>query len=138
MSCDPCTCIEMFYRDKEAWQRAVLQLLCNVITNTAPLVPTAAAVFDPLVAKTAASILAAYSSATDLADDTRSVTFDNQTDGDVYISMDGGVSDHYYLRSGQSLHVNLYDIGKVTTAAVHMKRGSNVPTTGNVFVYSMR
>lgn len=137
--CDPCVCPEQHYRDSMSWRKAMITLLCRLVGySDATINPGYNATFDPLTAVDAGSIGAAYASAVDLPDATRSIDIDNQTDGCVYVSMDGGLHDHYHLVRGQTMHVNLYDIGRVTTADIQLKDGITPASTGNVFIYSMR
>ena len=30
-NCDPCECIDMTYRNEEAWRLAVIRLLCDIL-----------------------------------------------------------------------------------------------------------
>lgn len=31
-NCDPCNCLEMYYRDSQSWRKAVIELLCDIET----------------------------------------------------------------------------------------------------------
>jgi hypothetical protein len=72
-----------------------------------------------------------------LPDNTISVGLDNQTDGDVQVSMDGGASDTYHMSSGSTLTIPLGQLARKTTAIVQAKRGTSVPGSGSFYVYSV-
>ena len=138
-TCNPCTCTDMYYRTELSFRKAVLELLCELIGLAAapPPPPTTAAVFAPLTPILFSGIGAGYALGVDLPDDTKSVNIVNHTDGDVYVSMDGGVSNTFLLGAAESVFVNLVELGLVTTAIVQLKQGAYVPTTGLVLIYSV-
>lgn len=43
MNCDPCDCPEQYYREKQTWRKAVLTLLCRMISLISTLVTNIAA-----------------------------------------------------------------------------------------------
>jgi len=136
--CDPCICPDLHYRDSMSWRKAMLYLLCRItdyIVN--PPTPDTNAGFTEMSATGFAAIGAAYALGTDLPDDTREVMFDNQTDADIKVSMDAGVHDTYWLQSGQQLAINFFAIGRVSTAIIHIKRGTVAATAGNFLIYAM-
>jgi hypothetical protein len=139
---DPCLCVtqSMCYSDPE-FKCALLKILCNLNALIAgglpPNVPTQEAVFGEQAVVAAGAIGASYAVASDLPDNTRSFSIDNQTDGDVQVSMDGGTTDHYLLESGDSVNIPLAHLGLVTTAEISLKRGTDVPTAGSVYIYSV-
>jgi len=157
--CDPCVCPDLHYRDSMSWRKAVLRLLCasltgneDVLTDLATIIadlvtintsinnptPATNAIFETMVRKGPADIGVAYASATDLPDGTRWVSLDNQTDGDVVVSMNGGTNDHFYLRSYQAITLDLVSMGRVTTAAIHLKDGTVACASGEFFIYAAR
>lgn len=139
---DPCLCITQSMCNSEAdFRCSLLKILCNLNTlltgGLPPTVPTQEAVFGEQAVVAAGAIGAPYAVVADLPDNTRSFSIDNQTDGDVQVSMDGGTTDHYLLESGDSVNVPLAHLGLVTTAEISLKRGTDVPTSGSVFIYSV-
>jgi len=84
------------------------------------------------------TIGAAYASAVNLPDDTKVVILDNQTNGDVTVSMDGGTSDTYHLKAGDILSLNLAAAGLETTADVQIKDGTTASSSGTFYVYSIK
>lgn len=144
--CDPCVCPEQHYRDNGTFKKAVLTLLCTVRTGLEAILaaigggpgPASAAVFPALASLAYNLIVVGYTAVINLPDDTKLVTLDNQTNGDVYVSMDGGVTDTYHLKGGDKLVVSLADLGLVTTAIVSVRYGiGGASSTGTFFVYSV-
>ena len=105
-------------------------------TNVVASVPTTAATFAAQDATT--SIGVAYASSVDLPDGTKVVILDNQTDGDVQVSMDGGTTDHYMITAGDVLSLNLAAVGLITTGEVQTKDGTTASTAGTFYVYSFK
>lgn len=140
IQCDPCVCPEQHFRNDLSWRKAVLTVLCNLIdaVQGGSIPPAAQAVFPALVATAAGSVGAAYAVVTDLADHTKSVNIANRTDGDVVVSMDGGATDTYYLVATESVFIPLADFNLETTAAIALKQGTDAPTSGSVYIYSIR
>jgi hypothetical protein len=143
--CDPCVCPEQHYRDNGTFKKAVITLLCDSITvineivialGGAPIVAVNAT-FDALTPVASAAIGGAYASAVVLPANTRQVILDNQTNGDVYVSMDGGTSDNYHMTPGGKQIFNLADLGLITGADVQLKDGISPSTAGTFFVYSI-
>jgi hypothetical protein len=125
---------------KYAWQHVdtYRQQVLRLLTETAAMSPGAAtaATFNALVELAHTSIGAAHTLLGDLPDGTRRVMFDNKTNGDVVVSMDAGVNDHYELSGGQTLTLPLASEGLVTTAIVHVKDGTSASTSGKFVMYS--
>ena len=147
IQCDPCVCPDQHYRNNDSFKKAVLTLLCSIKTGLLDILgiiggstpPTAAAVFQLLASKAYTAIIVTYSTIVDLPDGTREVILDNQTNGDVYISMDGGVSDTYHLKGGDKLVLNLFSLGVSTTATIKLRYGiGGASSNGNFFVYSIQ
>jgi hypothetical protein len=144
--CDPCVCPEQHYRDNGAFKKAVLTLLCNSRTGLEAILaaigggppPAAPAVFPVLASIAYNLIVVGYTTVVDLPDNTKQFTLDNQTNGDVYISMDGGATDTYHLKGGDKLVVSLASLGLVTTGVVRVRYGiGGASSTGTFFVYSV-
>lgn len=138
--CDPCVCPEQHYRDSETWKKAVITLLCkiwNILGGTSGA--TGLAQFDALTAVGHAAIGVAYSAGAAVLAGTRMVVLDNQTNGDVMVSMDGGMTDTYHLKGGDKLVLNLVALGVLAGALViQLKDGTSGPTTGTFYIYSVR
>lgn len=128
--CDPCQCGSIHYNDERAWRKAMLALLCQMTGGSAP---SAEAEFSPAVSLGEGDIGLAYSAEAVLSD-ARKLMIDNQTDGDVWISLDG-VTNHYYLRSGQNLNIDFFALGLTCSATVYVKDGSVAPGSGVCFIY---
>lgn len=136
--CDPCICTDMYIQGRDAWRKAVLTLLCRLNDTLLGGVASAGnAVLSTMTVIPAASITAGYTLAVDLPDDTRQVRFDNQTDGEVKVSMDAGAHDTYLVAPGQVFTENFYALGRVTSAITHVKRGGTTPTQGNFLIYAI-
>ena len=99
-------------------------------------VTVTAATFAAIDATT--SIGAAYASSVDLPNDTKIVILDNQTNGDVMVSMDGGVSDTFHLKAGDVLSLNLVSATLKTTGDVQTKDGTTASSTGTFYVSSIK
>lgn len=148
MTCtkDPCSCPDMYIRSDVSWRRGVLDLFCgllstaenilNAVISGATPSPTTA-VFEPYSATAAGSIGAGYSVVEDLPDHTKSVNIANRTDGDVIVSMDGGTTDTYYLVATESIFIPLTNINLETSASIAIKQGTDIPTTGSLYIYSI-
>lgn len=138
--CDPCLCPEQHYRDSMSWRKAMITLLCRLIgyiSGATPPTPSTAAVFTALASLGYAAIGAAYASITVLPAGTRQVILDNQTNGDVLVSMDGGATDTYHLKGGDKLILNLFALGLTSTADIQLKDGTSGGNTGTFYVYSI-
>lgn len=85
-----------------------------------------------------ASIGAAYASAVNLPDDTKVVNLSNQTNGDVYVSMDGGANDTFHMKAGDEKLLNLAGSYLKSTADVQLKDGISASTSGTFFVSSYK
>lgn len=139
--CDPCVCPEQHYRDSMSWRKAMITLLCRVIGYvsgaTPPTTPTPVteAVFTPLASES--TIGAAYTSVAVLPAGTREFILDNQTNGDVVVSMDGGVSDTYPMKGGDKLVKNLYTLGLTSGADIQIKDGTSPSNSGTFYVESI-
>lgn len=144
MPCDPCDCTYENARSVDTYRAAVLAILCgvrsylssilNAVTGSTP--PVTAAVFAPASATGFAAIGAGYALGVDLPDGTRTVILDNQTNGDVWVSMDGGAHDTFHLKGGDKLVLPLSQSGVSTTAVVHLKDGTSPSTAGTFYIYS--
>jgi len=106
--------------------------------NISGMSPTTAAAFAPLDVTLPAGIGAGYASAVDLPNGTKVVVLDNQTNGDVMVSMDGGATDTAHMKAGDVLTYDLAADGLVTTADVQVKDGTTASTTGSFYVYSYK
>jgi hypothetical protein len=106
--------------------------------NISGATSTTNATFAPLDVTAFGAIGAAYASAVDLPDGTKVVIVDNQTNGDVMVSFDGGVSDHLHVKAGDVMSYNLASSGLVTTADVQIKDGTAVSTAGSFYIYSYK
>lgn len=136
--CNPCTCPEQHYRDSMSWRKAMITLLCSLIdaiSGTTP--PSEEADFKALASLAHSSIGAGYATVTTLGADTRQVILDNQTNGDVLVSMDGGVSDTYHLKGGDKLVLNLFELGVTSVAVIQLKDGTSPSSAGTFYVYSI-
>jgi hypothetical protein len=145
--CDPCACPEQHYRDNGSFKKAVITLLCRSLDGLADILiaisggtptPSTHAVFPVLASLAYGSIIIGYTAVVDLPDDTRQFTLDNQTNGDVYVSMDAGWSTTYHLKGGDKLVVSLADLGLITTAVVSVRYGiGGASSSGAFYVYSI-
>jgi hypothetical protein len=97
----------------------------------------AAAVFATAAGMTAGAMGSGYGLVVDLPDDTIAVLLDNQTNGDVAVSI-GGSSDTFYMPAGRQIPINLGGMGRKTTAGVYAKDGTSPSTTGVFWVYSFK
>ena len=95
------------------------------------------AVFEPIVVVAHTSIGAAYASAETLPANTKWVKIQNATDGDVYVSMDGGVSDNFLLGTAESVELDLQAWLLTSTANIQLKDGPFAPTSGSVLISSI-
>ena len=102
------------------------------------VVPSGTAEFAPLDVTLYSSIGAAYASAVNFPDGTKIIILDNQTNGDVMVSCDGGVTDTYHVKAGDVLSINLAAAGVVTTADLQIKDGTSASTSGSFYVYSIK
>lgn len=145
--CDPCVCPDQHYRANDTFKKAVLTLLCGIKTGLLDILnavsgsvpPTTAATFSVLASRAYNLIVVGYSTVVDLPNNTRNVILDNQTNGDVYISMDGGATDTYHLKGGDKLVLDLYALGVTTTAIVQVRYGiGGASSSGTFFVYSIQ
>lgn len=138
--CDPCSCLEQHYRDSMSWRKAVLMLLCRILGYTsggiAPT-PGTVAIFQAIKTLGYAAIGAAYASIGTLTAGTRLIILDNQTNGDVVVSMDGGATDTYYLKGGDKLIINLYELGLTSNADVQLKDGTAASSAGSFYLYAI-
>lgn len=137
--CDPCVCPEQHYRDSMSWRKAMITLLCRIagyVSGSTP--PTDITYFEPIDTTVGATITGAYAVIATYLTALRSLTLDNQTDGNVTVSMDGGAHDHYILAPGQVLSANFFDIGKVFTGQIAVKTDAVGITQGNFYIYGMR
>jgi len=110
----------------------------NTTVNIVANVPTTAATFATMDVTLPAGIGAAYADVLDLPDGTKMVLFDNQTNGDVVISLDGGVTDHYSMKGGDTLALNLAQFGLITTVHVWVKDGTAAPASGAFNISSFK
>lgn len=109
------------------------ELNVNLLSST-----KSAATFNAAGSITSANLTGSYNTVIDLPDGTLAVMFDNQTDGDVWISMDGGVTDTFHLIPKDVVALNLSGIGLKTTAVVKAKDGTSASTTGSLYVFSVK
>lgn len=59
----------------------------------------------------------------------------NYTDGDIWISLDGGNSDHFEVKAGSSQTLNIGALGTFYAGDIDIRRDeSTVPTAGNVLI----
>jgi hypothetical protein len=79
-----------------------------------------------------------YASLLALPDHTRAVFLANDTDADVYISFDGGSSNHAHLSTGDRLTINLAEFGLKSTADVQAKDGDTAPASGKMRAFAVR
>lgn len=84
------------------------------------------------------SIGAAYASALDPVNGTKVVILDNQTNGDVWVSMDAGTNDHFHLQSGDVLSLSLIEQGLSQAAAIHLKDGTSASSSGTFYIYTYK
>lgn len=144
--CDPCVCPDQHYRDNDSFKKAVITVLCSMTDRLVDILgaveggtpPSAAAVFEPLVSVDSAGINAAYAVVETLPANTRSFSIVNYTNGDVYVSMDGGATDTYMLPPSQGVSSNLYELGVTTATQISLKDGAFPATTGVVLIYSIK
>lgn len=74
---------------------------------------------------------------------TKVVMVDNQTNGDIAVSMDAGTTNHFSnVRAGSIFTLNLAPQGLVTDAAVHVKdsliSGATAASAGQVICYAWK
>lgn len=100
--------------------------------------PTTNATFGALALITAATLDGTYRTVVDLPDGTKYVQIDNQTNGDILISMDGGSSDTYHVKAGDVQPIYLAPSGLVTTAIIQAKDGTTASTAGSLYVTSIK
>lgn len=145
--CDPCVCPEQHYRDNGAFKKAMITLLCRMNDLIADIAiaagggspaPATNATFAALTPVASAAIGGAYASAVVLPADTRQVILDNQTNGNVYVSLNGGATDSCHMTAGGKQTLNLADIGLMTSADVQLKDGITPSTAGTFFIYSIK
>jgi len=108
-----------------------------VITGIGGTFTVTAAVFGPMVDMAAAALTNAYAAFAVCPADTKSITFSNQTNGDVAVSLDGGASNTLYLEPGERFTYQLYSNGLITAAIVFVKYGTVVPSLGYFRMYSV-
>jgi hypothetical protein len=96
------------------------------------------AVFGAAGSIGSASLTGSYATVIDLPDTTVGVILDNQTDGDVWVSMDGGVTNHFHLAARDVVTINLATMGLKTTGVVKAKDGVSASTTGSFYVSSVK
>lgn len=82
---------------------------------------------------TAAAITAAYASLLAPGAAIRSIRIMNFTDGDIIISLDSGVTDHYALAPGKEFIENYGSNGIELTDEIEIKDGTKVSTSGAVY-----
>lgn len=111
---------------------------CDTNGNIGAGASTVAAQFAAMDVTVPGGIGAAYADVLDLPDGTKMVLFDNQTNGDVDISLDGGVSTHYSLKGGDTLALNLAQFGLITTVHVWVKDGTTASTAGAFNISSFK
>lgn len=103
-----------------------------------PPVPTVTATFAAESSTGFAAIGAAYALGVDLPDGTKVVILDNQTNGDVVVSMDAGVTTFKTLKAGDALILPLAQAGLITTGIVHLKDGTTAATAGAFLISSYK
>jgi len=116
---DPCTGKNAWIgnnNSQETWRTLVAQALCALATNSPDVV---AATQLPQVAKTAAQLTASYGSYADLGllnttAKLRRFTIQNNTDADIEISLDAGVTTHFRVLATSVRNI---DLGNYTFAA---------------------
>lgn len=96
------------------------------------------AIFGAAGSISAATLDATYRTVVDLPDNTLGLMFDNRTDGDVWVSVDNGVTNNFHVKSGDVLAINLSAMGLVTTGIVKAKDGTTPSTTGDFYAYSVK
>lgn len=101
-------------------------------------VPTTAATFAAETATGFAAIGAGFALGVDLPDGTKVVVLDNQTNGDVVVSMDAGVTTFKTLKGGDTLVLPLAQAGLITTGIVHLKDGTTAATAGSFLISSYK
>jgi len=112
--------------------------VADVNVTSAVVAPSTAATFAALSNITAATLAAGYATVVDLPDGTKWVQIDNQTNGDVMISMNGGTADTWHVKAGDVQTVALAPLGLVTTAVVQAKDGTTASTAGSLYVSSIK
>lgn len=125
---NPCSCIQDgMLRTEQGFRFRLMQVLCGIVTNGLPISTTPAtlkeAAFSTSVDILASAITAGYANPTVLPTDTLSLTFQNETNSDVWVSMGGG-TDHYHVNAGMTRDVPLQALGLKTNATVTVKRGA--------------
>lgn len=113
-------------------------IACDANGNIGPGASSVAATFAAMDVTVPGGIGPAYADVLDLPDGTKMVLFDNQTNGDVDVSLDGGVSTHYSLKGGDTLALNLAQFGLITTVHVWIKDGTAAATTGAFNISSFK
>lgn len=115
-----------------------IPIACDAGGSISGAAPSTNATFAPQTSVTAAALNAAYQTIVDLPDGTRMVTIDNQTNGDVQVSMTGGASDSMHVKAGDVVYIPLASVGLVTTAVIQVKDGTTASSSGSIYVYSVK
>lgn len=109
-------------------------LLCRLCDLLPPL-KSAAAVAAQTVT-TAASIGAAYAASVVTVALAQELRFDNQTDGDVVVSLDNGVTDHYTIPAGTERVINYGKANRYVSGQIALKDGARATNNGSFYIYS--
>ena len=96
-----------------------------------------AATFAAVDATGFAGIGAAYASAVILVA-AKVVILDNQTNGDVMVSMDAGATDTFHVKAGDVISLNLSASGLISSADIQLKDGTAASTAGTFYVSSYK
>ena len=138
MTCNPCDCVNMAYQQEDTFRQSLLTILCQLKTEIEVLNTPTEVQFDRIIEVAHGSIGAGYAQAVDLADGTKTIIFDNRTNGDVAVSMDGGTTNHFEFEAGQTLTLELAKQNLKSTADIHLKDGTNPSSSGKFIIYSYR
>lgn len=131
------------------WAIRLLMKLADLVSSVVTLLttpptptPSTAPVFAAEQPYGFASITAAWTTAGVLYALTHEFVLDNQTNGDIQISFDGGVNVYMTMRGGDKRIINLQALGRIilvsTNVSITRSSGGTTPTAGSFRIQTIQ
>lgn len=130
IKCNPCDCVDQYYKNEWTWKRAVLDALCQIVNPQNIQAGLEGSLAFGAVTTAAYATLITNASQLRI----RSVSIYNTLDQVALISVDGGVSGAIYVPASTGIVTvdlaanGLYSISNISVKAV----GGN-PGSGNIY-----
>lgn len=134
IKCNPCDCVDQYYKNEWTWKRAVLSTLCQLVNIDVEFSASAQVGLEGSLAFGAVTTAYATLISNPTAKVIRTISVYNTLNQVALISLDGGVSGYVHVPAStgvvsKDLAVNgLYSISNISVKTI----GGN-PGSGNIY-----